>query len=67
MLEPKARNQMDAEDVKAKEVAAIEWCQNASDYNQSNGGKPWCYILIPHDEIKENMTLAGLTTKFGRQ
>jgi type III restriction enzyme len=64
MLEPKARNQMDVEDVKAKQIAAIEWCKNASDYNQTNGGKPWCYTLIPHDEIKENMTIKGLTAKF---
>jgi type III restriction enzyme len=64
MLEPKARNQMDAEDVKAKAIAAIEWCKNASDYNQNNGGKPWCYSLIPHDEIKENMTIKGLNARF---
>jgi len=64
MLEPKARNRMDAEDVKAKEIAAIKWCKNASDYNHSNGGKPWCYTLIPHDEIKENMTLKGLSARF---
>jgi mRNA-degrading endonuclease toxin of MazEF toxin-antitoxin module len=56
--------QMDAEDVKAKQIAAIEWCKNASDYNQNNGGKPWCYTLIPHDEIKENMTLKGLSSRF---
>ena len=64
ILEPKARNQMDAEDVKAKKIAAIEWCKNASDYNQNNGSKPWCYTLIPHDEIKENMTLKGLSARF---
>ncbi len=66
LLEPKARNQMEAADVKAKEAAAIEWCKNASDYTQNNGGKPWRYSLIPHDEIKENMTLTGLTAKFGK-
>jgi type III restriction enzyme len=66
MLEPKARNQMDAEDVKAKAIAACEWCKNASDYTQKNGGKPWHYVLIPHDddEIKENMTLKGLSARF---
>jgi type III restriction enzyme len=66
MLEPKARNQMDSEDVKSKEAAAIQWCQNASNYAEKNGGKTWSYALIPHDEIKENMTLLGLATKFGR-
>ena len=26
--------------------------------------KPWKYLLIPHDEIAENMTLAGLASRF---
>jgi type III restriction enzyme len=67
MLEPKARNQVDAEDVKAKAIAAINWCQNASNYAQQHSGKQWHYALIPHDEIKENMTLQGLVTKFGKK
>jgi hypothetical protein len=64
MLEPKARNQIDTEEVQMKKTAAIQWCINASNYTQCNGGKPWSYLLIPHDEIKENMTILGLTTKF---
>ena len=27
-------------------------------------GKPWMYLLIPHDAIAENMTLKGLTAQF---
>jgi hypothetical protein len=27
---------------------------------QAEGGKPWVYLLIPHDRIKDNTTLAGL-------
>ena len=64
MLEPKARNQIDAADVIAKKNAAIQWCQNASEHTTANNGKPWAYILIPHDEIKENMTLKGLYDRF---
>ena len=64
MLEPKARNQMDDADVNAKKVATIQWCQRASNYSNANGGKPWNYILIPHDEIRENMTLKGLSDRF---
>jgi type III restriction enzyme len=30
-----------------------------------HGGKPWRYLLIPHDEIAENKTLAGLAARFG--
>ena len=27
-------------------------------------GKPWKYLLIPHDAIAENMTLHGLAEKY---
>lgn len=64
MLEPKARNEMDDEIVLAKKEAALKWCANASNHALSNGGKPWRYLLIPHDEIAENMTLDGLAEKF---
>lgn len=65
MLEPKAGNQMEDAIVLAKKVAAIKWCINASDYAASNGGKPWRYVLIPHNSIAVNMTLAGLAGQFG--
>jgi type III restriction enzyme len=60
MLEPKARNEMSAVDVLAKQDAARQWCQRATDYTSSYGGKPWVYVLIPHDIIFENMTLDAL-------
>ncbi len=57
MLEPKARNELDAVDVLAKRDAAVKWCELATDHAASYGGKPWQYVLIPHDIIFENMTL----------
>ncbi|HNG36124.1 MAG TPA: type III restriction endonuclease subunit R, partial [Nitrosomonas sp.] len=60
MLEPKASNQMTDPIVIAKMEAAIKWCKNASDYAMVNGGKPWRYVLIPHNAIAQNMTLEGL-------
>jgi type III restriction enzyme len=65
MLEPKASNQMDDEFVLAKKEAAIKWCRNASEYAGTNGGKPWRYVLIPHNAIAQNMTLDGLAKQFG--
>jgi type III restriction enzyme len=64
MLEPKARNELDAVDVQAKKAAAVQWCRYASDHAASYNGKPWRYALIPHDVIAENMTLHGLATQF---
>ena len=51
--------------VLAKKEAAIKWCKNASDYALANGGKPWRYVLIPHNAIAVNMTVAGLAKQFG--
>ena len=65
MLEPKASNQMDDAIVLAKKEAAIKWCRNASDYTATHGGKPWRYVLIPHNVIAVNMTLDGLAKQFG--
>lgn len=60
MLEPKAANQMTDGEVLAKRDVAVRWCQQASDHARSHGGKPWTYVLIPHDAIADNMTLDGL-------
>ena len=64
MLEPKAANQMTAPDVLAKRDVAVEWCRRATNHSASYGGKPWFYLLIPHDAIAENMTLEGLTRQY---
>lgn len=64
MLEPKASNQMTDPIVMAKKEAATQWCKNASDYALANGGKPWCYVLIPHNAMAQNMTLNGLVRQF---
>ncbi|MCY4364588.1 MAG: DEAD/DEAH box helicase family protein [Gammaproteobacteria bacterium] len=65
MLEPKMRKELDDPIVIAKKDVAIKWCANASDHASTYGGKPWRYLLIPHDEIAENITLAGLAGRFG--
>lgn len=38
--------------------------QHASDHATQNGGKPWKYLLIPHDAIAENMSIKGLAAQF---
>ncbi|MBS1222527.1 MAG: putative type restriction enzyme, res subunit, partial [Proteobacteria bacterium] len=63
--EPKASNQIENEVVLAKQEAALQWCANASHHAATHGGKPWRYLLIPHDAIAENHTLAGLVARFG--
>lgn len=64
MLEPKMRKELDDPIVLAKKEVAIKWCVNASNHASTYGGKPWLYLLIPHDEIAENITLRGLADRF---
>jgi type III restriction enzyme len=64
LLEPKMANQVDEPRVQAKATAARAWCDAASGHARDNGGKPWAYVLIPHDAIQENMTLKGLVAAY---
>ena len=64
MLEPKAKNEMEDAIVLAKKEVAEKWCRNASNYAAEHNGKPWKYLLIPHDVIADNMTVEGLAAKF---
>lgn len=65
MLEAKRLSEMEDAEVLAKRDAAVIWCQHASGHAAIHGGKPWRYVLIPHDAIAENMSLAGLVAQFG--
>ncbi|HNL24638.1 MAG: hypothetical protein IT471_10325 [Pseudomonadales bacterium] len=38
--------------------ATLQWCQHASAFTASVGGKPWKYLLVPHDEVNESRRLA---------
>ncbi len=64
MVEVKSRADLTDTVVQEKKKAATTWCLHATTFTTSNGGKPWKYVLVPHDMIAENMTLAGLVTQF---
>ncbi|CDW92471.1 hypothetical protein THICB2_200002 [Thiomonas sp. CB2] len=57
MVETKARSDINAPEVQSKAAAAARWCEHASEYATAVGGKPWQYILLPHDEIAESKRL----------
>jgi type III restriction enzyme len=65
MLEPKKRSELEDPIVVAKKESAIKWCSHATDHAATYDGKPWRYVLIPHDEIAENLTLDFLAERFG--
>lgn len=60
MCETKARGDIELAEVQAKKEAALKWCGHATDHAKSYNGKPWKYMLVPHDIVAENMTLKGL-------
>ncbi len=64
IIETKAVKDMDASDVKAKADAASTWCKNASEYSKAQGGKPWKYLLVPHDAVAHNVTVSALAGKY---
>lgn len=54
MAETKAKDQMESAEVLDKKKAAETYCKYASEFTQNNGGKPWKYLLIGHDEVNVN-------------
>ncbi len=60
MVETKKKDDVESEQVQSKAKAALNYCNNATEYNQQIDGKPWKYILIPHDAVKLNMSLQFL-------
>ena len=64
MIETKAAKDMKDPVVLAKSGAAAKWCELATEHAASYKGKPWVYLLIPHDSIADNMTLQGFAKSF---
>jgi len=60
VCETKRADEIEDRDVLAKAQAASEWCRYATEHENKNGGKPWTYLLIPHDVITDNKTLKSL-------
>jgi type III restriction enzyme len=64
LCEPKRASEMEDEEVLAKARAAVAWCERATAHEHAHSGKPWSYLLIPHDAITANRTLQGLAAAF---
>ena len=59
MVETKKRDDLSSDEVKSKAAAAVRWCSHASAHAATVGSKPWRYLLVPHDEIKESDRLTA--------
>lgn len=64
IIETKKQDAMNDEEVKDKARAAIEYCKYASEYTSANEGKPWKYVLIPHNAVQTNMSFSHLINQY---
>ena len=64
IVEIKALRDMETETVQAKSKAVATWVGYANRHAAVNGGKPWRYLLVPHDRMTESASLAGLAASF---
>ncbi|HDR8065780.1 TPA: DEAD/DEAH box helicase family protein [Bacillus cereus] len=64
ICEIKRSDDINDDEVQKKANAVIKWCNHASGHETENGGKMWRYLLIPHSDVKENMTIEGLMAKY---
>jgi type III restriction enzyme len=65
IVETKACDNMTNADVQAKAEIAKRWCAEATKYETTNGGKPWAYLLIPHNDLDPTRTWEKLVADWG--
>jgi type III restriction enzyme len=64
LCEIKRASEMEDPEVREKAEAAITFCRHATAHARENGGKPWRYLLIPHDAVSLSATLKTLAGRF---
>lgn len=62
LLEPKATNEVNTEEVQAKAQAALKYCKYATEFTSEHGGKPWKYVLIPHDQVTKTSSFKAVVS-----
>jgi type III restriction enzyme len=62
IIEAKAANEVNDENVQAKAKAAIKYCKYATDYTAEFGGKSWKYALVPHDQVSKTSSFKGVVS-----
>ena len=64
MVETKKEGDIETVAVQEKSQAALLYCNHATDFTTKNNGKPWKYILIPHNAVLLNMAFKTLMTQY---
>src|SRR5690606_24670359 len=64
IVEIKAKNEINDPVVQAKAKAARKWVHYANEHARDTGGKPWTYVLVPHDAVSPSATLGSLVSTY---
>ena len=64
MVEVKRSDQTEDRAVLDKKSAAERFCSYATQFTSANGGKPWRYLLLPHNEVNRTSSMNYLIAKF---
>lgn len=62
LIETKRADGVILTEVQAKAQAAIKYCNYATEYTAEHGGKPWKYVLIPHDQVTKISSFRGVVS-----
>ncbi len=64
LIETKKEKDIDTAEVREKAQAALTYCRHATEFTTQNNGKPWKYVLIPHNAVLTNMGFDTLVKNF---
>lgn len=64
MIETKKEGDIETGAVQEKATAAAEYCKHATNFTTKNNGKPWKYVIIPHNVVLANMSFGTLVKTY---
>ena len=64
MIETKKEMDMNTAMVQEKARAAEQYCRAATEFTSRNDGKPWTYVLIPHNAVFYSMGFESLMERY---
>lgn len=67
MVETKKEGDIESSDVQEKTQAALQYCRYASEFTTQNNGRPWKYVLIPHNAVQANMSFWHLVKAYEKK
>ena len=64
LIETKRQDEVLSAEVQEKAKSALKYCKYATEFTQENQGKPWKYVLIPHDKVNKTSSFKALVSQY---